>query len=78
MWAFQELHESVDEEAEKELLILFCRVHELEADKLSLQGERMLDAYELHRSEELLTRYQEQQKISDCIITKQRQLIEGN
>ncbi|KAK7576361.1 hypothetical protein V9T40_012647 [Parthenolecanium corni] len=72
-----ELHDSVDEEAEKELLTLFYRVHELEADKLSLQGERMLDTYELHRSEQLLKRYQEQQKISDCIITKQRQLIEG-
>lgn len=76
-YALQELHDSVDEEAEKELLTLFYRVHELEADKLSLQGERMLDTYELHRSEQLLKRYQEQQKISDCIITKQRQLIEG-
>lgn len=57
--------------------MLFCRVHELEADKLSLEGERMMDAYELHRSEELLARYQQQQQISDSIITKQRQLIDG-
>ncbi|XKL68625.1 hypothetical protein PGB90_006394 [Kerria lacca] len=71
-----ELHVSVDEEAEKELLLLFCRVNELETDKLSIQGDRMMDAYELHRSEQLLNRYQEQQKISDRIITKQRQLIE--
>lgn len=73
----KELHVSVDEEAEKELLLLFCRVNELETDKLSIQGDRMMDAYELHRSEQLLNRYQEQQKISDRIITKQRQLIEG-
>lgn len=52
-------------------------MHELEADKLSLQGERMIDAYELRRSSELISRYREQQKISDNIITKQRQLIEG-
>lgn len=59
------------------MLQIVCRVHELEADKLSLQGERMIDLYELRRSNEFVSRYEEQQKISDDIITKQRQLIEG-
>lgn len=59
------------------MLQIVCRVHELEADKLSLQGERMINLYELRRLNEFVSRYQEQQKISDDIITKQRQLIEG-
>lgn len=64
--------------AEKEILTLLCRVYELEADKLVLQGDRILDTHELRRVSELLKKYRHQQKITDNIITKQRQLIEGN
>ena len=52
-------------------------MHELEADKLTLQGERMLDSFELRRLKDFIIQYQNQQKVSDDIITKQRQLIEG-
>ncbi|XP_065213917.1 kinesin-like protein KIF19 [Planococcus citri] len=65
-----------DAKTEKEILTLLCRVYELEADKLVLQGDRILDTHELHRISELLKKYRHQQKITDNIITKQRQLIE--
>lgn len=66
-----------DVKTEKEILTLLCRVYELEADKLTLQGDRIVDIHELRRTNYLLEKYQNQQKISDNIITKQRQLIEG-
>jgi len=67
----------LDSETERELLSLICRVHELEADKMALQGERLVESYELRRRGDLLHKMHRQQRITDDIITKQRQIIEG-
>ncbi|XP_034243109.1 kinesin-like protein KIF19 [Thrips palmi] len=61
---------------ERELLSLVLRVHELEAERLALQGERELRRHELRRRDLLLMRYDRQRHICDEIITRQRRLIE--
>lgn len=71
------LPKRLDSETERELLSLICRVHELEADKMALQGERLVESYELRRRGDLLHKMHRQQRITDDIITKQRQIIEG-
>lgn len=73
----QNLPKRLDSETERELLSLICRVHELEADKMALQGERLVESYELRRRGDLLHRMNRQQRITDDIITRQRQIIEG-
>ena len=53
------------------------RVHELEADKMMLQSERLVKQHELRRRELMLLRYDRQRQISDEIITRQRRIMEG-
>ncbi|XP_054282051.1 kinesin-like protein KIF19 [Macrosteles quadrilineatus] len=71
-----ELPSRLDSETEQELLSLLCRVHELEADKMALQGERLVETHELRRRGELIQRFSRQQRITDDIITRQRQIME--
>ncbi|XP_060521657.1 kinesin-like protein KIF19 isoform X2 [Cylas formicarius] len=63
---------------EREILALICRVHELEADKMALQSERLVRQHELKRRDLLILRYTRQRQLSEEIITRQRQLIEGH
>lgn len=74
---FQELPARISCSEERELLGLMCRVHELEADKMALQSERLTRQHELRRRDLLLLRYDRQRQICDEIITRQRQLMEG-
>ncbi|XP_041978477.1 kinesin-like protein KIF19 isoform X1 [Aricia agestis] len=62
--------------AEREVLSLVCRVHELEADKLALQGERAARAHELRRRDLALQRRDAQRRLTDEIITRQRRTLE--
>lgn len=64
---FQELPERISSDEERELLALLCRVHELEADKVSLQAERLARQAELRRRDLQLLRAE-----------RQRRLCEGN
>lgn len=59
------------------MLALVCRVHELEADKLALQGERAARAHELRRRDLALQRRDAQRRLSDEIITRQRRALQG-
>ncbi|KAF7264631.1 hypothetical protein GWI33_022936 [Rhynchophorus ferrugineus] len=61
---------------EREILALICRVHELEADKMALQSERLVRQHELKRRDLLILRYDRQRQLCEEIITRQRQLIE--
>ncbi|XP_019761161.1 kinesin-like protein KIF19 isoform X1 [Dendroctonus ponderosae] len=61
---------------EREILALICRVHELEADKMALQSERLVRQHELKRRDLLIIRYDRQRQLCEEIITRQRQLIE--
>lgn len=72
-----ELPARISTDDERELLALLCRVHELEADKLALQGERIARMHELKRRDTALLRCERQRQISDAIITRQRQIMEG-
>ncbi|XP_050463341.1 kinesin-like protein KIF19 isoform X3 [Cataglyphis hispanica] len=72
-----ELPLRINSDEERELLALMLRVHELEADKMMLQSERLVKQYELRRRELLLLRYDRQRQISDEIITRQRQIMES-
>ncbi|XP_034948508.1 LOW QUALITY PROTEIN: kinesin-like protein KIF19 [Chelonus insularis] len=71
-----ELPLRINSEEERELLALMLRVHELEADKMMLQSERLVKQHELRRRELLLLRYDRQRQISDEIITRQRRIME--
>lgn len=73
----QELPSLINSDEERELLALMLRVHELEADKMMLQSERLVKQHELRRRELLLLRYDRQRQISDEIITRQRRIMEG-
>ncbi|XP_043282981.1 kinesin-like protein KIF19 [Venturia canescens] len=71
-----ELPARINSDEERELLTLMLRVHELEADKMMLQSERLVKQHELRRRELLLLRYDRQRQISDEIITRQRRIME--
>ncbi|XP_046596920.1 kinesin-like protein KIF19 isoform X2 [Neodiprion lecontei] len=71
-----ELPSRISSDDERELLALMLRVHELEADKMMLQSERLVKQHELRRRELLILRYDRQRQISEEIITRQRQLME--
>ncbi|KAJ2946038.1 hypothetical protein O0L34_g4956 [Tuta absoluta] len=72
----QELPARISSGAEREVLALVCRVHELEADKLALQGERAARAHELRRRDLQLQRRDAQRRLSDEIITRQRRALQ--
>ncbi|XP_053607603.1 kinesin-like protein KIF19 isoform X1 [Plodia interpunctella] len=72
----QELPARINSGPEREVLALVCRVHELEADKLALQGERAARAHELRRRDLALQRRDAQRRLSDEIITRQRRALE--
>ncbi|XP_045477693.1 kinesin-like protein KIF19 isoform X2 [Harmonia axyridis] len=63
---------------EREILALMCRVHELEADKMALQSERLIRQHELRRRDLTILRYDRQRQLSEEIITRQRKLIEDS
>ncbi|CAD6992594.1 kinesin-like protein KIF19 [Ceratitis capitata] len=74
-----ELPERITSDEERELLALLCRVHELEADKVSLQAERLARQAELRRRDLQLLRAERQRRLCEDIISSQRRLIEeGN
>lgn len=52
-------------------------MHELEADKVSLQAERMARQAELRRRDLQLLRAERQRRLCEDIISTQRRLIEG-
>lgn len=54
-----------------------CRVHELEAEKMALQSERLIKQHELRRRDLVILRYDRQRHICEEIITRQRKLMEG-
>lgn len=72
-----ELPERISSDEERELLGLLCRVHELEADKVSLQAERLARQSELRRRDLQLLRAERQRRLCEDIISTQRRLIEG-
>ncbi|XP_037301438.1 LOW QUALITY PROTEIN: kinesin-like protein KIF19, partial [Manduca sexta] len=72
----QELPAHISSGPEREVLALVCRVHELEADKLALQGERAARAHELRRRDLALQRRDAQRRLSDEIITRQRRALD--
>ncbi|GAB0092447.1 Kinesin-like protein [Sergentomyia squamirostris] len=71
-----ELPERISSDEERELLGLLCRVHELEADKVSLQAERLARQGELRRRDLQLLRAERQRRLCEDIISTQRRLIE--
>ncbi|XP_052900960.1 kinesin-like protein KIF19 [Anopheles moucheti] len=71
-----ELPERISSDEERELLSLLCRVHELEADKVSLQAERMARQAELRRRDLQLLRAERQRRLCEDIISTQRRIIE--
>lgn len=73
----QKLPTLLSSDDEREILALMCRVHELEADKMALQSERLVRQHELRRRDLLILRYDRQRQLCEEIITRQRQIMEG-
>lgn len=71
-----ELPDRISSDEERELLALLCRVHELEADKVSLQADRLARQAELRRRDLQLLRAERQRRLCEDIISTQRRLIE--
>ncbi|XP_021913192.1 kinesin-like protein KIF19 isoform X2 [Zootermopsis nevadensis] len=71
-----ELPSQISSDDERELLALMCRVHELEAEKMALQSERLIKQHELRRRDLVILRYDRQRHICEEIITRQRKLME--
>lgn len=57
-------------------MALLCRVHELEADKVSLQADRLARQAELRRRDLQLLRAERQRRLCEDIISTQRKIIE--
>lgn len=77
LFPFQKLPSLLSSDDEREILALMCRVHELEADKMALQSERLVRQHELRRRDLIILRYDRQRQLCEEIITRQRQIIEG-
>lgn len=75
-FTLQKLPSLLSSDDEREILALMCRVHELEADKMALQSERLIRQHELRRRDLAILRYDRQRQLSEEIITRQRQLLE--
>lgn len=75
-FGLDELPERISSDEERELLALLCRVHELEADKVSLQADRLARQAELRRRDLQLLRAERQRRLCEDIISSQRKLIE--
>lgn len=71
-----ELPDRISSDDERELLALLCRVHELEADKVSLQADRLARQAELRRRDLQLLRAERQRRLCEDIISTQRKIIE--
>ncbi|XP_055632179.1 kinesin-like protein KIF19 [Toxorhynchites rutilus septentrionalis] len=71
-----QLPERISSDEERELLSLLCRVHELEADKVSLQAERLARQAELRRRDLQLLRAERQRRLCEDIISTQRRILE--
>lgn len=75
--AFQELPKRISTEEESEILALLCKVHELEIEKVEMQSNHLLKEHEVRRRDLLILKYDKQQALSNEIIQRQKQLIEG-
>lgn len=53
------------------------QVHELEIQKVEMQSEALLKEHELRRRDLVIMRYDRQRNLCDQIISRQRQIIEG-
>ena len=53
------------------------KVHELEIQKVEMESEALLKEHELRRRDLLILRYDRQRTLCEEIITRQRQMIEG-
>lgn len=53
------------------------QVHELEIQKVEMRSEALLKEHELQRRELVIMRYDRQRSLCDQIITRQRQMLDG-
>lgn len=67
----------ISTEEESEILTLLCKVHELEIGKAEMQSSNLLKDYEVRRRDLLIVKYENQRSLSDEIIERQKQLLEG-
>ncbi|CAM1312371.1 Uncharacterised protein r2_g2276 [Pycnogonum litorale] len=72
----EELPQKISNGEQREILVLFCKVHELEIQKMEIQTETLIRQYELKKKELMICRYDRQREISEEIITKQRAFID--
>lgn len=52
-------------------------MHELQIEKVEMQSDALLKEHELRRRDLVIMRYDRQRTLCDEIITRQRQMIEG-
>ncbi|XP_053412589.1 kinesin-like protein KIF19 [Nycticebus coucang] len=72
------LPEQVTSEAQREVLQLLCRAHELEVENTALQAHSLCRESLLCQKDFVLQRYRQHQRLCEQVIEGQRQLIQGD
>ncbi|XP_035695150.1 kinesin-like protein KIF19 isoform X2 [Branchiostoma floridae] len=70
------LPKRINNEDQKEILMLLCKVHELEIENTEMQSKTLLQENFLRQKDLVIARYEQHKNVADEIIRMQRELIE--
>ena len=76
-WYLQNLPKYVSTEAQKEILTLLLRIHELEIQNIEYQSQLYLREHDLSQKDFIISRYQNYRTLAEELISQQRELING-
>ena len=76
-WYLQNLPKYVSTEAQKEILTLLLRIHELEIQNIEYQSQLYLREHDLSQKDFIISRYQNYRSLAEELISQQRELING-
>ena len=76
-WYLQNLPKYVSTEAQKEILTLLLRIHELEIQNIEYQSQLYLREHDLSQKDFIISRYQNYRSLAEELISQQRERING-
>lgn len=71
------LHRRVGSDEQREVLVLLCKVHELEIENTEIQSHALLRDGVLRQKNLVVQRFEQHRHLCDEIIQQQRQFIDG-
>ena len=72
------LPRKVTSEEQKEILLLLCKVHELEIENTEMQSESFLKEHEIRKRDLVISKFRNHRQLCAEIITQQKQLLDHN